>query len=144
MGAFEQNAMGEHMRSTDLAADGFGGWFRFNRQEGRNLNRSLPATSGVYAIRNGTDYNRLRGQSDIYYIGCATNANGLRFRIYQMFHPGPTQSTNKRVLKELSETPTLEISYFETPTANAKMLESALLERYENEHGELPPGNRRR
>jgi hypothetical protein len=27
-------------------------------------------------------------------VGCATNADGLRFRVYQMFHPGPSQSTH--------------------------------------------------
>jgi excinuclease UvrABC nuclease subunit len=132
------------MRSADLATDGFGGWSRFNLQEERNLSRTLPASYGVYAIRNRNDYQRLRGQSDIYYIGCATNAKGLRNRINQMFHPGPTQSTNKRILKELNKTSTLEISYFETSTAMARMLEAALLERYESDHGELPPGNRRR
>ena len=98
------------MRSTDLAKDGFAGWSQFNRREEKTLLRNLPANSTAYAIRNGTDYQRLRGQSDIYYIGCATNANGLRFRVYQMFHPGPTQTTNKQILKEITETPTLEMA----------------------------------
>ena len=67
---------------------------------------------------------------------------GLRKRIYQMFHPGPTQDTNQRILADVTAPPSFEIAYVETTKSDAKRLETTFLRKYENDHGELPPQNR--
>ncbi len=82
--------------------------------------------------------------SDILYIGCATYATGLRGRISQYFSPGPTQSTNKRILALVRNSPDYYISWVETETkGQAKSLEQDLLDRYIADHGERPPENLR-
>jgi excinuclease UvrABC nuclease subunit len=99
---------------------------------------------GVYAVRCCRDYQRVVGTSDILYIGSATNREGLRKRIYQYFHPGPTQRTNRRILALVGDCTDFEVSFTETKSnPNAKMLEAELLEQYESEHGQLPPENKR-
>jgi len=66
--------------------------------------RQAPTRSGVYVIRmaGGRRFGRLRGESDILYIGSTEAKRELRQRLRQYLHPGPTQWTNKRV-NELAE-----------------------------------------
>jgi len=133
------------MSSSDLAAHGFVSWFAFNRNNKSALISALPMRPGVYAFRCCRDYERRIGTSDILYIGSATNEEGLRKRIYQYFHPGPTQRTNIRILALVAECTDYEASFAETKSnPEAKMLEAVLLEKYEREHGQLPPENKRR
>jgi excinuclease UvrABC nuclease subunit len=133
------------MRSTDLPQHGFGTWFAFNRKSEAPLVAALPLKPGVYAVRCCQDYQRRVGRSDIPYIGSAANDEGLRKRMYQYFHSGPTQRTNKRIFALVADCTDFEVSFTETKSnPEAKMLEAVLLETYEREHGELPPENKRR
>jgi len=106
----------------------------------------LPVSPGVYVIILGQPEQRRIGVSDIAYIGKATNQNGLRGRIRQYFHPGPTQSTNLAMKQRLQSAGcALRISFIAVNSVAAtKRLESDLLLQFEKEHGELPPYNRQR
>jgi hypothetical protein len=131
------------MNSADLSSAGFRQWTRFNRSSEKQLLLIAPQQEGVYAIRRRTPFQRRRGTSDIVYVGSAVNrVGGLQTRCRQYFHPGPTQHTNKRILALCGDCDDFEIAFFIVKPA--KGMESDLLNRYEVEHGELPPENRRR
>ena len=105
----------------------------------------LPDNYGVYAIRRDTPLPRVQGSSDIVYIGSATNQKGLKNRIGQYFSPGPTQSTNKRILALITRPQGYEIGWVVMPTiTEAKAFEQELLDGYLRDHSELPPENHRR
>ena len=133
------------MNSEDLSKTGFSEWQPFNRQTKKELLRSVPKSFGIYAIRRDRPFSRVRGASDILYIGSAANQKGLRGRIRQYFSPGPTQWTNKRILALVADASNYQISWLQTDSiAKAKALEQELFDRYEQEHGDLPPENLRR
>ncbi|MEM0149194.1 MAG: hypothetical protein QW346_02935 [Candidatus Micrarchaeaceae archaeon] len=92
--------------------------------------------NGVYCMRLQEAICRVKGKSDIAYIGSATNGFKTRFRGYM--NPGPTQKTNIRV-KEFSRKYKLEVSFLVTD--KPKFYESLLLEEYLADHDELPPLN---
>jgi hypothetical protein len=105
----------------------------------------VPADPGVYVIRWQTPHPRVRGASELVYIGSAINAQGLRMRLRQYFHPGHLQKTNLRIQELVGVSTDYEVSFAVCPSAgSARPLEADLLARYEDDHGELPPQNRRR
>jgi excinuclease UvrABC nuclease subunit len=131
------------MNSGDLAKRGFGAWRKFALSTEADLLASLPAERGVYSVRFLAPAARVRGVSDLAYVGKATNRNGLRGRIRQYFHPGWLQSTNLDMKARLVESMALELAYVTTPgVAEAADLESELLIVFESEHGERPPFNK--
>lgn len=133
------------MTSEDLSSAGFSDWLPFNCRTKKELLRSVPKTFGVYVIRRDKPFSRVRGTSDILYIGSAANQQGLHGRTGQYFSPGPTQWTNKRILALVGDSTNFQIAWLEAETiAKAKSLEQELLELYLGEHGELPPENLRR
>jgi hypothetical protein len=68
----------------------------------------------------------------------------LKGRILQYFHPGHAQRTNKRILDRVSNSSGCCLAFAVTKSIpEAKMLEASLLEKYEVDHGELPPENLR-
>ncbi len=104
---------------------------------------------GVYFIRmkGGVTFHRLRGDSDIVYIGKATNQNGFKGRFVGYIHPGPTQHTNQKI-NAFDKKYELEVGFFPNPRVgkgdiirSSEILESNYLEGYESEHDELPPLN---
>lgn len=132
------------MKSSDLSQQGFRLWVPFNRKGEQSLVTMLSTRPGVYVLRCRKDYTRRIGSSDILYIGSAANRKGLKMRLYQYFHPGPTQRTNKRILALVGDCDDFEVAFIEaTSIPEAKMLEATLLEKYESDHGELPPENKR-
>ena len=132
------------MQSADLTKYGFGAWLPFNRPNETALLSQLPMGPGAYAIRHIVPYVRRVGYSDILYFGSATNSQGLKIRLHQYFHPGPTQRTNLRILHLVGNCNDFEVSVTPTDSSpDAKFLESSLLTAYKAEHGELPPENKR-
>ncbi len=133
------------MNSSDLEAFGFVGWFPFSfDQEDILLNR-LPNSMGVYAIKFSASQSRRYKESDLAYIGKASNKSGLRLRIRQYFHPGGDNRTNLRMQRHIREHPILLLGYVTTANrSSTQVLESRLLLQFEQEHGELPPFNRQR
>jgi hypothetical protein len=116
--------------------EGFGSWRPF---ESRNV-REAPQVIGVYVLRkaDGKLVCRLRGESDILYIGSTTSKGGLRQRLVQYFHPGPTQWTNQRINSFLKKY-AMEVAW--CPTSEPINLEHDLLRKYLSDHDELPPFN---
>ncbi len=122
------------MDSADLAGE-FSDWIDLTSQD----ITIVPTKPGVYAIRmkNGVRFGRLRGESDIVYMG--RTAKGLRGRLRQYFNPDPTQLTNRRV-NQLMRRYDLEVAWKEDQ--NPSITEHNLLLQYVTDHDELPPLNR--
>jgi hypothetical protein len=114
----------------------FESWYSFNQQRGEEA----PRKKGVYVIRQvtGKSFGRLQGQSDILYIGSTTSRGGLRQRLIQYFHPGPTQWTNRRI-NEFLKKYQMEVAW--CPCNEPVNLEHRLLRQYLDDHNELPPFN---
>jgi excinuclease UvrABC nuclease subunit len=125
---------------------GLASWMRFASDAERIVLAGLPTRPGVYVILLRESEQRRRGTSDIAYVGKATNRKGLRGRLSQYFHPGPTQSTNIAMKRRLCEDGcSLRVGFITVDSAvAATRLESDMLLQFENEHGELPPYNRQR
>jgi excinuclease UvrABC nuclease subunit len=121
-------------------------WAAFTRVSERALLSSLPTLPGVYIVLLPEAEARRKGASDIAYIGCAANQRGLRGRVRQYYHPGPTQRTSLAMRQRLcAHDCRLHLGFVITDTpAAAKRLESDLLIQFERDHGELPPYNRQR
>jgi excinuclease UvrABC nuclease subunit len=115
---------------------GLSDWFKFDEQ----LLRLAPEQSGVYIFRHAGAkmFGRLRGESDILYIGSTESHGGLKQRFSHYLHPGPTQWTNQRI-HDLSKRYPLEIAWFVCD--NPINIENSLLKQYLSEHDELPPLN---
>jgi len=133
------------MKSSDLSSYGFGPWLPFSKVGKSRLIASLPDGPGVYVLRSCHEFTRKKGSSDILYFGKGTNERGIKHRIRQYFSPGPTQRTNIRILDLVGDSSDYELAFVETTSIpEATMLEATLLDKYESEHGELPPENKRR
>ena len=134
------------MDSASLKDIGILSWTKFTCGTERHLLSGMPLSVGVYVILLGNRQLRIRGSSDIAYIGKATNQRGLRGRISQYFHPGPTQSTNIAMNQRLHVADcALRIGFVSADSVQAaRRLESDLLLQFEKEHGERPPYNKQR
>ncbi len=126
------------MDSTQLnkIVNGLSRWFHFDKR----VLKQVPKQGGIYVIRlaDAQIIGRLQGESDILYIGSSKSKGGLRQRISQYFHPGPTQFTNRRI-RDLTERYPMEIAWF--PCDEPVNIENNLLRQYISDHDELPPLN---
>ena len=132
------------MDSIALRGLGFGSWTPISVDTETALLSGLPVSCGVYAFLFAKSMTRQRGISDIAYIGKASNQNGLRGRVRQYFHPGPTQSTNLAMKRRLAAVDcSLQLGFVVSNSAPmAARLEADLLRQFVHEHAELPPYNR--
>ena len=131
------------MNSAALAPFGLTTWHPLNLSGEKSLLALLPSRTGVYAIRC-CNHQRAFGSSDLVYFGKATNANGLKTRIRQYFHPGHGNGTNLRIRAEFAGCSDFELSWAESPADQAAKVEAMLIASFENAYGVLPPWNRRR
>jgi len=131
------------MNSAALNVFGFRTWHPLNLSTEKTLLASLPSRTGVYAIRCSNAH-RSFGPSDLVYFGKATNADGLKRRITQYFHPGHGNQTSLRIRAEFADCTDFELSWIEYPADQAAQVESLLIAGYEKAHGALPPWNKRR
>jgi len=101
----------------------------------------IPRHSGVYRIVTSESFGRLRGQSNIIYIGCSSKGGqGLWLEIRNLLNP---QRQHFYTLEPIRKSGLqLEYQYVTTPTDEAEDIEYHLLDLYEKEHLELPPANR--
>ena len=111
----------------------------------RPLNKSdlfgIPKQPGVYRIVTSEPFGRLRGQSNIIYIGCSSaGEQGLWLEIGNLLNPHRQHFYTLKTIRE-SELQ-LEYEYINTLAEEASEIEYHLLERYEREHLEMPPANR--
>jgi len=124
------------MNSEQLKQKGFFSWFPFTDH---GVGKA-PKQSGVYALRKarGALFGRLRGESDILYIGSTEARGGLKQRLRQYLHPGPTQWTNLRIY-QLAKKHEIEVGWYSCNEPGN--VEHQLLQQYLQEHDELPPLN---
>jgi hypothetical protein len=123
-------------RQVSQICKGISEWHPFNKE---NV-KSVPEQHGIYILRmaRGEYFSRLKGKTDILYVGSAEGKRGLRGRLQQYYSPGPTQWTNKRI-RAMTKKYNMEIAW--RPYAEAGNLELQLLRRYFEDHDELPPLN---
>ena len=130
------------MTSDSLHVLGIRNWITFSRVAKSDLLKKVPRTFGVYVIRKSTAVERVRGASDIVYVGSACNQRGLKGRLSQYFNPGPSQTTNKRIIEIIGESEEYQIGWCElVAKSDALAFKRRLLERFVEEHGERPPQN---
>lgn len=134
------------MKYSDLTSRGFGALVSFTASAEKTVLTSLPALLGVYVVVLPQCAACQRGESDIAYIGKSTNANGIRGRVRQYYHPGPTQSTNITMNARLLEQGCSLRLGFITASSKAvtQRLESDLLPEFESQHNQFPLFNRQR
>lgn len=103
--------------------------------------REIPNKNGIYIIRATKAFCRVRGQSDIIYIGInkKQRKDGLQGRIRQHINQ---KSSAGKYLDELSEKFYLKIAYkTENHEKRRCRWESEQLKKYLRSHLELPPAN---
>jgi hypothetical protein len=129
------------MQSQNLQTHGFGNWLQLDVSNAPQLIASLSKDPGVFVVRSKKMLARARGTSDIVFIGVGANqSGGIRKRIEQVFSPGPTQSTNHRLLDAISTSSDYELAVVVCPTAQAaNNLKRRLLDEYNRDHSDLPP-----
>ena len=103
--------------------------------------KGAPRDKGTYVIRraHGEKFGRLRGCSDILYIGSTESKGGLRSRLRQYLRPGQKRQTAIRVNQALNK---YEAEVAWCPNRSPRNLEHNLLRAYLGDHDELPPINR--
>jgi len=141
---------GYTMLSDDIKTYGFEDWLEIRTKytHNRELILKLPRVKGVYVIRAHKTIKRIKGESDIVYVGQGTIQSRIQvllrsflpinFRNYQSKHTA--RESFERIINELDLK--LEFSYI--IAKNPKEIETQLLEAYCGEHIEPPPLNNTR
>jgi excinuclease UvrABC nuclease subunit len=122
---------GKAVKSNELA--GFSNWQKW----GPAVVERAPGQPGVYIFRLAESFRRLKGDSDLIYVGSGSLRNRLRN------HLTGRGDVNRRLERVAREIGTLELAWRTHATAQeAKDNEGELLAVYDSEHLELPPLNR--
>jgi len=139
------------MLSTDLKTYGFSNWFRIeaNHQRNKELILRLPKEKGVYVIRVGKPIPRIKGESDIIYIGQGVIRRRIQALLRSYLPPPFWDYMNKHTARELFERVTTELNLqsefsYVLRGQKSKELESQLLTDYCLSHIEPPPLNNTR
>jgi hypothetical protein len=107
------------------------------------ISQQAPKEFGIYKIRqtNGVLVTRLRGKSEILYLGrSGTTANRtLRQRLLELVRYGPHIAAGR--IKRLKEELGLHLEFCYAETKEPVSAEKLLLMLYDKEHYELPPLN---
>jgi hypothetical protein len=118
-------------------------WSKWYRLGDEAAKEDIPEKPGIYEIRADFEFGRLKGKSQIIYVGRATKQS-LQNRL--------AKGKLKNLVKNLDRPDkwlydakqTILFRYIDTDTKDeAKYLEALCQWKYENEHWELPPGNDR-
>ena len=130
------------MKADDLHDLGFSAWAPFNKAHKGLILDNLPELPGLYAIAGPSQAQKL-GNSDLVYIGCAANQEGLRRRVRQYFHPGSSQRTSQRINSLVMSGAQDGLSYAVAPSIETALRwEIALISAYRFDHAQLPRENR--
>ncbi len=127
------------MKSTDLP--GFSTWLKW----GPEVIRKAPGFPGVYAFRLAEKaFGRLRGESDLVYIGCTNSPDGTINRRLSDHLPSRADVLDVADrLRDAQKVGELEIAWKVTATSDEAIDEEARLLRHCYwDHFELPPANR--
>jgi len=104
----------------------------------------FPSQPGLYVFRHKNQFGRLKGETDILYIGSCKSTLRQRLKFY--IKPGPTQFTSQRLHQFLNmeDYHNVEIAWSIHPEDSVRRIENELLDLFVQEHHELPPWNRQR
>lgn len=117
---------------------GFSKWLRWNSR----IPDSAPNCCGVYALRLPINFGRLKGDSDIVYVGCTKKATGTLANRLRKHTKSSGISTQLSKISEWRSD--LEIAWkTQASASDASHAERVLLEGYLQDHLELPPLNRK-
>ncbi len=126
------------MDSHTLHPYGFKKWYKLT--DIRSGKIVPPSKPGVYVLRLEHSFGRLKGESDILYIGSTDN---IQHRIIENYLGGRGGKTTQRIYYYIFRRKYLESIEISWVISNCpKQLEKELLKKYEEEHHELPPWNR--
>jgi hypothetical protein len=119
------------MTSKDLSE--YSDWQEWNSE----AVRKAPNLPGVYVFRLGEGFGRLKGSSDLVYIGCTTSADGtIQRRLSDHLRVGR--------FRDVQKVGKLGVCWKKLTTAEeASKEEAKLLRTYVSDHIELPPINRK-
>jgi len=135
------------MNSKDLTNHGFVGWFLITSTNVPEAISVIPDAPGVYVFRTQEMKHAIRGMSDIAYIGKGTRSGGVQARVRQHFYQSaqPTTKTpSGRIDQWVNEWGyDVEIGWLVCGSKDeADLIEQELLEKFEEDHHNLPPINR--
>jgi hypothetical protein len=104
---------------------------------------SAPSETGTYFLRmaGGLHFGRLKGSSDILYIGSTEGRDGLKGRLSDHLHPAKEDWTSQRI-KSLSAMYKIEVAWSQNDSP--RHLELLSLRQCLTENLELPPLNHSR
>jgi hypothetical protein len=96
----------------------------------------------MFRLASGRSVGRVKGESDIAYIGTTTHGKGtVRKRL--MRHRSTATEERHEFNRIVSEIGPLQVAWIEVPShTEALLIESDLLARYAKDHIEFPPVNR--
>jgi excinuclease UvrABC nuclease subunit len=106
-----------------------------------DLKQKIPIESGIYVFKLNRYLEKLKSKSDILYIGSSKN---LQKRIINNYLKGRGGPTTKRIHSYLIKRN--YINFVEVGwkiTKNYKNLEVELINKFDKDHDQLPPWNRR-
>ena len=89
-----------------LAENGLADWHVMSDE--CKLLSLLPSNIGVFVI---TKVGNEGQEIEFIHCGIGVNQKGLKNRIRQIYHPGPTQSTNQNIKNRLDSGQALQLSY---------------------------------
>jgi len=115
-------------------------WSEWYPLDSQSATLSIPNSPGVCQIRTDFAVNRLRGQSPIVCIGSSVPSLRNRLVSQRIRNPERYLSRAEKFLRQAGHS--LGFRYKITVDGHAaRNLEAQLLQAYEEEHWELPPGN---
>jgi len=139
------------MLSTDLNGEGFAEWIKLPAttfDANRELVLRIPKTKGVYVIRASRPIGRVKGESDIIYIGQGVLQHRIQALLKSFlpanFREYGTKHTARQAFERILNEPKTEFELSYLCTDKARNLESRLLQYYQLDHVEPPPLNNTR
>lgn len=128
------------MNSSDLLK--FDKWIQLDSLLDPQFQDKVPYESGIYVFRLDRIFGRLLGESDILYIGSNEGGGTINDRLIKNYLKGTGGRTTRRIHHYLFRKDYVKkVSVCWIITRNFQF-EKELLERYEEQHDELPPWNR--
>ena len=117
--------------------------------ENKDYVLSVPTKSGVYVVSTDYEVSRLRGKSDILYIGRSNNLRRRMKFLLKYFLPlgfvgNWGKHTAREALKIILEETDINVYIAYTVCGNQKAVEKKLLQKFCKNHIETPPLNNQR
>jgi hypothetical protein len=139
------------MLSADLKVHGFSNWIKIQTdyESNKKLVLRLPKDKGIYVVRAKVQIPRVKGDSDIIYIGQGVIKHRIQALLRSFLPPHFRDYMNKHTAREEFERLIreqefeLELCYVLT-SEDPKAKESHLLHKYCEDHIEPPPLNNTR